>query len=50
MWSIIEERLMAGFCNHGDVQTMLRALEHDVRQGAVPPGAAAARLLEAYRS
>ncbi len=50
MWSIIEERLMADFRDHGDVRTMLGALEGEVQQGALPPGAAAARLLEAYRS
>ncbi len=49
MWSIIEERLMAGFCEHGEVRGMLAAIEAEVKGGALPPGAAAARLLETYR-
>lgn len=50
MWSIIEERLMTGFRDHGEVRRLLEALEADVERGTLPPGAAADRLLRAYRS
>ncbi len=49
MWSIIEERLMTGFCEHGAVRERLADIEAEVKGGALPPGAAAARLLETYR-
>lgn len=49
-WSLIEERLLGDFRAHAAVRERLDGLMARVREGSLPPGAAAATLLDAYRS
>lgn len=49
VWALVEERLLASFRTHPDVSAALAPTLEEVRAGAVPPAAAAERLLRAYR-
>lgn len=49
-WALIEERLLGSFREHPAVRGMLDELMDGVRAGTVPPGAAAARLLDAFKA
>jgi LAO/AO transport system kinase len=48
MWSMVGDRLLDGFREHPAVRAVLRAVETDVRDGALPATVAAERLLAAF--
>ena len=50
MWSLVEERLFGSFRAHPEVRALLDDTVAAVKDGSLPPGAAAERLLSAYRS
>jgi LAO/AO transport system kinase len=50
MWSLVEERLFDSFREHPEVRALLDDTVAAVKDGSLPPGAAAERLLAAYRS
>jgi LAO/AO transport system kinase len=48
LWAVVEERLRQAVHTHPAVQAIRENLEHDVLTGAMPPEAAARRILEAF--
>lgn len=48
MWSMVDDRLRASLHESPAVAALVRALSEEVRAGALTPGAAADRILEAY--
>ena len=50
MWSLVEERLLRAFHDHPGVATELDETVRAVRDGQLPPGAAATRLLGLFGS
>ena len=50
MWSLIEERLSTAFRSHPEVEAQLAETIAAVKSGSLAPGAAAERLLSAFRA
>jgi len=50
MWSLVEEGLLANFCNHPEIQKQIAELEQAVESGKMLPTTAARKLLDSWQT